>query len=343
MAKHPSQSIIARARTEARARKQADVEQRAGAHNILHPHEVSGEYNAGRALQTTFGGSRRYLTLADLAAFRRNIATIGKRYKGGITAQDVIDRSLPADRDRANRQIKTAIPAWAKQGTIHFVTNAGPESKVTRHHVDVVFMAHDAAVASPKKADTILARTEALGNLRIECDCEHWRYRYRFIATIGNYNARRPEEGYPKITNPHLRGVACKHVLRVMKNITSGATLGAIARMIQADRTALATGTTKAATLTEAQADKLARKQHRESGLQQNRIMSPKERQAHQRLRSSIRSRLQEKSRMVTGGPTAAQVRALAEARRKLAELQKIGAISPAQLEAALAALKVKP
>lgn len=44
---------------------------------------------------------------------------------------------------------------------------------------------------------------------------------FRYIATAGNFHAGRPEHGYPKIRNPQLIGVACKHVVRVMGELES--------------------------------------------------------------------------------------------------------------------------
>lgn len=63
------------------------------------------------------------------------------------------------------------------------------------------------------------------GHLSFDCDCERHRYFFRYIATIGGFNAGRDETGYPKIRNPGLKGVACKHVLRVMAELQSSAAI----------------------------------------------------------------------------------------------------------------------
>ena len=57
--------------------------------------------------------------------------------------------------------------------------------------------------------------------LAFDCDCGRHRYWFRYISTIGNFNAGRKELGFPKIRNSNLLGVACKHVLRVMSEVES--------------------------------------------------------------------------------------------------------------------------
>lgn len=57
------------------------------------------------------------------------------------------------------------------------------------------------------------------------------------MSTIGNYNAGRAENGYPKIRNPGLIGIACKHVLRVMAEIEgAGLVQGFLSRAIEKGR-----------------------------------------------------------------------------------------------------------
>ncbi|QFT86821.1 hypothetical protein FIU88_19105 (plasmid) [Halomonas sp. THAF12] len=212
---------------ELRSRFGEDARQRRAAANILDPSEVRGDYDAGRMMETTLGGEARPITNEDLAAFRQNARTAGRRFKGGITVRQVVDLSLSKDRKRARTEIPSAVPASSRQvkgGALEtrFMTSSSPQSKHARHQVIVEFVDFEGLVAngslSPRKAARELAR----GSIRFDCTCEHHRYRRRYIATIGRYNAGRPETGYPKITNPDLSGVACKHVLRVMSEIEGG-------------------------------------------------------------------------------------------------------------------------
>lgn len=229
--------------SEARARAKADADRRAAAGSgeksvILNPKDVRGDYDAVRLLSTTLGlqpGEKpRALTSDDLAAFRHNANLLGKRFAGGVTPRNVIDMSETVDRKRAREQITTALPVSARgvkdasgkvdRLEVRFMTNASKDSPDDRHHVTVEFMGYPVAIASAAKKTAVkgalLMRKQ---NVRFDCDCGRHTFWYRYLATIGNYNAGRAENGYPKIRNPNLAGMACKHVLRVMTEIESGA------------------------------------------------------------------------------------------------------------------------
>ncbi|MBZ9568507.1 hypothetical protein [Modicisalibacter tunisiensis] len=214
---------------ELRERQSADARQREGAKWILNPNEISGDYDASRMLETTLGGVRRKITNDDLAAFRHNARVAGQRFKGGINVRGVVDLSTNEDRKRARTQIRMAVAAASRPVStgaleVRFITNASGLTKgaPNRYQPVVEFLDFSSVVAdgslTPQKAAVRLRQ----GGIRFNCDCDHHRYRLRYIATIGGYNAGRDEAGFPKITNPGLSGVACKHVLRVMAEIEGG-------------------------------------------------------------------------------------------------------------------------
>jgi hypothetical protein len=198
---------------------------------ILNQKDVlTGSWDAHKVLFTTLGGKLRAITADDLAAFRRNIQTAQSRLKKGITAKQIIDWSsakidggTKSDLERARTEIRFAVPVRANNGRVFFTTNSGPDSKVSRHHVIVEFLNYGAEAASgvtdPRKSAMRLRK----GPVKIECDCERWRYfGFRYMATIGGYNAGRAETGYSKIKNPRLQSLACKHIVRVMSEVDSG-------------------------------------------------------------------------------------------------------------------------
>ena len=200
--------------------------------------------NAGQVLHTTLHGKSMEITASDLAVFRRNMA-LAKRQSGfagqGITARQVIDlaasnplqylRSAPdgarSDIDRARREITMALPVSALNDKIRFMTNAGPDNQAQRHHVVVQLLgfkaAHDDIVAAGGDPAALRKVADKLrkGMLKFDCDCGRHRYFLRYVATIGGFNAGADETGFPKIRNTGLRGVACKHVLRVMSELES--------------------------------------------------------------------------------------------------------------------------
>ncbi len=228
---------------EAKARAKADKLEREAAENhpqsiILTKREVQGEWDASRVLMTTIGGALRPITTNDLAQFRHNMRMAQKNFNGdGITARQVIDlassKPMPGagsdtDIDSARKQITMAVPVSAFNNEIRFITNAGPDSDVSRHHVLVRFNAF-AEAANKLMASTVQERKDPKQTanwlrkqkLAFDCDCGRHRYWFRYISTIGNFNAGRKELGFPKVRNPNLKGVACKHVLRVMSEVES--------------------------------------------------------------------------------------------------------------------------
>ena len=212
---------------EAKANAKADEKQRLEAgkgptSRILHQNDVlTGKWSPTRALQTTLGDGKflRPINQQDLEAFKRNIKTVKDRgvYEKGITAKEIIDWSAKpfygsvnnkSDLALAREQIRHAVPVSSYAGGVRFITDAGPDSDVSRHHVYIVF---ERFASITGNQDT--ARKAALdvrkGPLLIECDCGKWRFWYRYIATIGGYNSGRDETGFPKIRNPTLTNVAC--------------------------------------------------------------------------------------------------------------------------------------
>lgn len=247
---------------EAKARSDTDRREReaAGAmpsskNIILTEREVRGAWDVSRVLLTTLGGQARPITSDDMAAFRHNMRVVEGRFKeaGGITARQVIDlaSSVPlayvgskpgqfrSDIDKARKEITSGVPVSARNGEIRFITNAGPDSRVTRHHVLVVL--HDFEKAASQMAATPLdgkggKAPKQIANwlrkqkLSFDCSCERHRYFFRYVASIGGFAAGKKETGYPKIRNPRLMGVACKHVLRVMTELESS---GAVLRFLE--------------------------------------------------------------------------------------------------------------
>lgn len=58
------------------------------------------------------------------------------------------------------------------------------------------------------------------GAVRFDCDCGRHRFWYRYIASVGSFAYGKAETGFPKIRNPNLKGLACKHVIFVMRMLT---------------------------------------------------------------------------------------------------------------------------
>jgi len=233
----------AKGRLTADARQRAQAEKQGSKSVILTDRELRYGLDTGKVLFTTLNGGLTEITANELATFRHNMNLAKKQagFKGGgITARQVIDLASAkplryvnekSDIDKAKREITTAIPVSTRDDEVRFITNAGEGSKAGRHHVTIRFMefrnAVDAVVAAgdDPKAPRRAADKMRKGALKFDCDCERHRYFLRYVATIGGFNAGRDETGFPKIRNPNLKGVACKHVLRAMTELESSGTV----------------------------------------------------------------------------------------------------------------------
>jgi hypothetical protein len=193
----------------------ADNERRSASNTLLGADDVAGEYDFSRRLMTTLGGEARVITLEDLRQFSHITKQQTAKFNKGITAKGIIDFSLKVDRERANDEIKTAIPIAHQKGQIRFMTNAGPNSDRNRHYVIIDLVNWNPVLASGIKVEKT-GQELSKSPLRISCTCGRWRYWLAFLATKGNYNSGLEEHAFPKIRNPGLSGIACKHILRVV-------------------------------------------------------------------------------------------------------------------------------
>ncbi|OAI25079.1 MULTISPECIES: hypothetical protein [Methylomonas] len=264
----PPKFDIAGQKKELKSLREFDQNRRDNANNILRPEQIHGkDWRSAKVLTTTLGlanGQMRKITKQDLIEFNKNIARLESRVEKGVTANEVITLSMPEDKNRSKEQIHFAVPVTMKYGDIKFLTNAGPDSKVTRHSVHIVLADYDHGLA--KGTPLQAAKEIAKGNLLFDCDCDHHTFVFRYITTIMKANAGRPEHGFPKLKNPQLNGIACKHVLRVMTELNSSIFIWKkIAVMIESDRANNASKELKrrqkTVTLTQREASELAAKQ----------------------------------------------------------------------------------
>lgn len=229
--------------SDAKARQKADAARRAVADGILDPTTLYNEDVSGK-LTTTLGGVNRAITIDDLKVFKQKVDAFEAEIKrkgggalGGISPRAVIDMALAPDLRRARKEITRAVLHNAKNGVLHFITNAGPNSTAVRHHVHIEMMSFNAAAAAATLDPQKAARKLRAGAIKFDCDCGRHTFWYRYIATIGRWAYGRQEGGYPKIRNPNLNGVACKHVIRVVSELESSPfVLAKLAELIDAAR-----------------------------------------------------------------------------------------------------------
>ena len=226
------------------------------------------KWRVAKVLTTTLGGGEwsepRPITKEDLKSFQIKLKQLGNKVDKGITANEVMRLSRDADKKRARKEITNSVPLTIKGGVIHFITNASIQSKDTRHHVMVQLTDWDRAMQLGTSLQA--AKFAAQGNLKFDCDCGRHTFWFRFIVTQMGANYGRGELGMPKIRNPSLTGIGCKHVLRTMAELSTSVFIHKrIALAIEFDRKILADKTRpnrqKTVKLTEKEAKELVAKQ----------------------------------------------------------------------------------
>jgi len=148
----------------------------------------------------------------------------------GITYAQLVAASLDIDIKRANNKvddgsgIKRATPSALKHNIISVSVEASERSEDQHHRVKVRFEEWDELIddLSDEKNAIKVAKRLCAGRISFDCDCGRHQYWYRYIATAGNFALAPPKEyAFPKIRNPNLSGVACKHVIHAMTRLQS--------------------------------------------------------------------------------------------------------------------------
>ncbi|PLR30022.1 phage tail protein, partial [Chimaeribacter californicus] len=149
----------------------------------------------------------------------------------GITYAQLVAQSTKIDVKRANNSvddgsgIKKAMFIRLQHNTAFVKVEASDISIDDHHMVRVRFEEWDRYVedvGDEKASLATLARQLAAGRVSFDCDCGRHQYWYRYMATAGNYALKPPAEyAFPKVRNPDLTGVACKHVVHTMTRFQS--------------------------------------------------------------------------------------------------------------------------
>lgn len=229
-----------RAKNEQFERQREQVKQR-----ILDQPRMQKMHKTGfmELLQTTLGneikqqGLLRDIEPEDLVKLARKANSLRGQYQGGIRPTMVINAALPIDRQRATDEIPWSHPGVSvynpsrKSLIITFNTAASGKYREKQHFVTVELMEFDKITGHFLSPDNPKAQAEKDANvlkdslIKFDCDCGRHTYWYRFIATTGDFAyigskpLGRAETGLPKIRNPQLKGIACKHVLRTMQSL----------------------------------------------------------------------------------------------------------------------------
>jgi hypothetical protein len=173
-------------------------------------------------------------TSDDLAQLEKNKKDHERKYDSktaGITYAQIISSSRSIDIKRANNGVSdgsgiTAATIVAlRANEVMFRVKASIKNNDDDHMVRLRLETWDENLsdADVSRKGYQKATSQAVKDrVSFACDCGRHQYWYRYLATIGNYGINPPKEtSSPKIRNPNLTGVACKHVLHVINKLQS--------------------------------------------------------------------------------------------------------------------------
>ncbi|MGL5469496.1 MAG: hypothetical protein ACRDCT_15135 [Shewanella sp.] len=245
-------------------------------------------------------------TAADLKRFDQ----LNKKYKKrrgnrvGINYRELIARSRAIDIKRANNQVTdgsgivSARPSQIKNGNIMlFRVVASSRSKHDEHRVKFRLENwHDCmrAAGATKEGYKKAVKAACAGEVSFDCSCGRHQYWYRYIATLGNYQLSPPKEmAFPKIRNPELTGVSCKHVIKVFTMLQSPTWQAKLAHQMEIQAKAVGFNDDYRATATYTDSDRELLKRNRKLTVNQEKARA--EYQKYLKRTSALAKKLREK------------------------------------------------
>ncbi|QFT40097.1 MULTISPECIES: phage tail protein [unclassified Vibrio] len=211
--------------------EQAQKKNRRNAKRTLKPSTLTNPTSkALKALGEKAKGQR--FTKDDLIKFDKARQRHKEKYDSrtaGVTYHFLVKNSREIDVKRANNRVDdgsgiTSANLYAIKNNVALVNvKASSVSKHQHHRVKVRFEQWDELLQEPPNGDYNKAvQLACAGRISFDCDCGRHQYWYRYLATMGNYCLAPPKEfAFPKIKNPELSGVACKHVLKATTMLQS--------------------------------------------------------------------------------------------------------------------------
>lgn len=194
---------------------------------------------ARKKLVMAFGQGAKEFSLKELnqmaAAQSRTEKNFSAKEKG-IPIHMVMTKALQEDM-RLAKTIKTATLYKISANILDFrVTASGDTPKAPPYYkVRIRLEDFKSAMTGVKAKDyNGAAQKAAAGYVSFDCDCGRYIYWYQYLATIGNFDIEPGETVFPKIRNPKLTGICCKHILKTLVTMQSPIVLGRVASAMQA-------------------------------------------------------------------------------------------------------------
>lgn len=207
--------FAAQAREDAREA----AELRKKARGILKNQAIQRALNKRQGIVLAYGMSEVEFRLGDLEQFIQAIEKAENKFNNrvqGIPYSALLRASRAIDKQRAKKVRNATL--FQRRGNIFFFQVTGNSRPFYQVQIRLeewgnAILAREPVLASVRK---MLA-----GRISFECPCGRHQYWYRYMASIGNYGLKPVETGFPKIRNKTLGGCCCKHVLKVLHELTT--------------------------------------------------------------------------------------------------------------------------
>lgn len=155
--------------------------------------------------------------------------------EAGIPIRLVIQESREEDREAASA-IKAATLYQMAGNILDFRVKASGDTKNAPPYYKVRVRLDDwknAITGMQKKDYSVAAKNACMGYVSFDCNCGRYIYWYQYLATIGNFDIAPGETVFPKIRNPKLTGICCKHILKTLMTVQTGIIQARVAKAME--------------------------------------------------------------------------------------------------------------
>jgi len=158
---------------------------------------------------------------------KKAISLYLKHYKKGVTVSTALDMSLEVDRKRSKEELKAFYIRSSSKDIFTFTVRASKKHKINFFGVpkDEIAEYQQVNIKWDIGEITEVVNEDEVTNILLnapihyECSCGRHTYFYRYTWTILRSSLGLQQHIFPRKTNGHLKGLVCKHGIRVIEVI----------------------------------------------------------------------------------------------------------------------------
>ncbi|WP_413113426.1 hypothetical protein [Thaumasiovibrio sp. DFM-14] len=229
----------------------AQTKKRRNAKRTLAPHQMRSKKDLAKLGKR---GDGLPFTDEDLKSFVESRKKHAGKYdssRDGISYGEIVRGSREIDIKRANNQVSDgsgitrAALVGIQANMLTIRVKASEKNGADTHSVRLRLEQWDEYLHSEESYKKSIKKV-AQGRISIDCTCGRHQYWYRYLATAGRYCVAPPKEhAFPKIKNPEMTGVACKHVLKAVAMLQGSAWHGVLVGQMKAQAKRISFGDDK--------------------------------------------------------------------------------------------------